>query len=725
MSDAPTSRRLMAAAHRHRGLLLPLAAAGLIFAILVPLPPGAVDVLLSANLALAACVLLTAIYVSRPLEFSVFPSLLLGATLLRLVLNVATTRLILTAGENGRTAAQAQLAAGQVVWSFSEFVAAGSLVAGAVVFAIVVIVQFVVVTKGAGRISEVAARFVLDAMPGKQMAVDADLKAGLINDAEALRRRDDVARQADFYGAMDGASKFLRGDAVAAVIITLINILGGLYVGMVRYGWSWDETSQLFTRLTIGDGLVTQIPAFIVSVAAALMVTRRAARSNLGEEVIAQLASRPAVLAVTAVFLSALALTSLPKLPLLFLAGGCAGLAWLLGRRNAGAPRAGASDGAESRGRRTDTGRDADQAGSDSPGVGASARETTRVSAARQIDPLRIELGFALVRLADSGQLLDRIAVLRDEIGSELGLVAPPVRVRDNLRLAAHEYRIGVRDAAVATGMLYAGRLLAVPGAHAAGKLEGREGTEPVSGLPAVWIEPGRADRATRMGYRTVAPEDVLMAHLGRVVRVRAAELLSREQVAEMLASLEADHPHLVAEARQRLSLARIQKLLRRLLGEAVPIRDLETILEAATDAAEGTDRIDEITEQVRAALAPALRQQYASSDGRIWCVRFKPELENAIHAHVHDTPQGPAAALPPALAGRIADAVTDELARLRREGRRGVVLCAPALRSAVRTLLAPSDPDAAVLAYNEVTSADVQSAATVAADVVQTAEHA
>ncbi len=704
-SAAATFQRVTSTVHRHRGLLVPLGAAALIFVILVPLPPPAVDVLLSANLALAAVILLTAIYVPRPVEFSAFPSLLLGATLFRLVLNVATTRLILTAGEGGRLPTGAHLAAGHVVWTFSDFVAAGSLVAGVVVFAIVVVVQFVVVTKGAGRVSEVAARFVLDAMPGKQMAVDADLKAGLISGDEALRRREDIARQADFYGAMDGASKFLRGDAVAAVVITLVNILGGLYVGMVRYGWSWEKTSGLFTRLTIGDGLVTQIPAFIVSVAAALIVTRRAGRSRLGEEVVSQLASRPAVLGVTAAFLAALSLTSLPKLPLLTLAVACGGLAWLLGRRGGTHAASDAADAESTHAAR-------------SPGAGPAARGAARPAAregAPGVDPLRVELGFALVRLAqERGGLLARFSAVRRELADDLGLPVPPVCVRDNLRLKAHEYAIRVRDAKAATGTLYAGRLLAIPGEHAAGKLIGREALEPVFGTPAVWVDPATADRAARMGYRTVPAEDVLAAHLTDVIRRHAAELLSREQVARMLSALEREHPNLVREAREKLSPGRLQKVLRLLLAEGVPIRDFEGILESACDAAERTQRTEEIAEQVRSSLAPSLCQQYASADGRVCCVCLKPELENAIHTHLHETPEGYAPAVPPALAGRITAAVSGELARLREQGRRPVVLCAPMLRPAVRKLLAPSDPTAAVLGYNEVESAEVESAATV-----------
>ena len=384
---------------RHRGLILPVVAAGMIFVILMPLPPVVINLLLIANLTLAAMILLTVIYVDSPLDFSVFPTVLLGATVFRLVLNVATTRLILTAGADGRGIAEAQSAAGQVVWTFSHFVTAGSLAVGVILFVIIAVVQFVVITKGAARISEVSARFVLDAMPGKQMAIDGDLSAGLITEVQARQRRQTVSRQADFHGAMDGASKFLRGDAVAAVVITLVNILGGIYVGMVQYGWNFSDTVDLFTRLTIGDGLVAQVPALIISLSAALLVTRSAAKTNLGEEVVRQLASRPIVLGLTAVFLAALSLTSLPKGPLLLLGVGLVGLAMLLSRRQKAAEAAAEDEAADTPDERT------------GPAVDDIQELLT-------VDPIRIEMGYALVSLVDSsqGDLLSRITALRRQI---------------------------------------------------------------------------------------------------------------------------------------------------------------------------------------------------------------------------------------------------------------------------------------------------------------------
>ena len=672
---------------RHRGLLLPVMAAGLIFVILVPLPPALMDMLLAGNIALSAIILLTCIRVGSPLEFSVFPSVLLGATLLRLALNVATTRLILTAGAGGRTIAQAQYAAGEVVWTFSSFVTLGSLAVGVILFAIIVIIQFIVVTRGASRISEVAARFVLDAMPGKQMAIDADLSAKLVTEAQARSRRRDIAREADFYGAMDGASKFLRGDAVAAVIITLVNILGGLYVGLVQYGWGWGETVNLFTRLTIGEGLAMQIPAFLVSVSAALLVTRSAAKTDLGAEVLAQLVSKPAVLIITAAFLAALTLTSLPSGPLLLLGGGCIGLAILLSRR-----------GGEVEG--------------ETPAAPASPPPPVQnLEELITIDSMRIELGYALVRLVDSaqqGDLLERIAALRRQVATELGFVVPPIRIRDDMQLEAHAYVIKVRSAAVARGRLYPRELLAIGSDNVAGKLIGRQTTEPAFGAAAVWISPSQKDRAERMNYTVVDAATALMTHLAEVIRRHAAEMLSRGQVVRLLDALKARCPTLVQEATEKLKLGTIQRMLQNLLRERVSIGDLEAILEAACDFPGEAANADGLTEHVRAALGPSLSQPYCAEDGKLWCMALDSELEETLRSQLEGGNGEPTVA--PELALRIAQSLGEHLGQLRRQGRRPVILCSPPVRATLRKLIGPSVPDAAVLGYNEIEAVEVQS---------------
>ncbi len=685
--------------HSHRGLLLPIAAAALIFAILVPLPPALMDVLLVGNIALAAIILLTTIHVSSPLDFSVFPSLLLGATLIRLVLNVASTRLILTAGAQGRTLPEAQVAAGDVIWAFSHFVTLGSLEVGVILFAIIAVIQFVVVTRGAARISEVAARFVLDAMPGKQMAIDADLNTGLIDEGEAHRRRGRIAGEADFYGAMDGASKFLRGDAVAAVIITLVNILGGLYVGMVQYGWGFSRTLGLFTRLTIGDGLVTQVPAFLVAISAALIVTRSTAKSNLGEEVLSQLTRRPVALVITAIFLVALTLTSLPKAPLLLLGLGCAGLAWILLRR-------GSSERPEE---------------TIEPDHGALSRSGTGegqvVDSLLTVDPLQIELGYTLVDLtnASDGSLLRRIGALRREIAAELGLPVPPVRINDEMRIDCETYVIRIRGVKVASGRLHARKLLALSDEEVAEELPGLAAIEPTFGTPAIWIARSQREHAEALNYTIVEPAAVLTTHLREIVRIHAAQLLNRQQVVKLLDNLKDDAGNLVQEARDRFSTGQIQRVLQSLLRERVPIRDLETILETMCDAPEQTSDTGELTELVRRALGGMLTQQYCGEDGKLWCISLDPGLAEEISGRVEKGERGGTVMIaPPERARRIAEAVADGLARVVRQGRRPVLLCDPRVRAPLRRMIAPLMPDAAVLAYSEVDSVEVQSVGSV-----------
>jgi len=679
---------------RHRGLILPVGAAALIFVILVPIPPVLIDIFLAMNLALAAVILLTTIHVRSPLEFNVFPSLLLGATLLRLVLNVATTRLILTAGADGAGPDQAAQAAGGVIYAFSSFVTSGSLAVGVILFTILVVIQFVVVTKGAARISEVAARFVLDAMPGKQMAIDSDLKAGLIEKEEARSRRQEISNRADFYGAMDGASKFIRGDALAAMIITLVNVLGGFYVGMIQYGWPAEQAVDVFTRLTIGDGLVTQIPAFLISISAALLVSRNTARTNLGEEVVAQLTARPVVLGITAVFLAALTLTALPKAPLVILGLGCAGLAWVLSRKD-----------------RVDRELESPQAYSQ-PARTAKSSEMA-IADLVAIDPLRIEIGYALVRLLDDSSqnyLLGRISELRREIGLELGLLVPPVIVRDNMSLGSHDYSMIVRGVAAAGGRLYPAQLLAVADGKVSGKLVGRETVEPVSGRGAVWVTEPQQDKARQMGYTVVSPTDVLMKHLAGVIGDNAPKLLSRRQVTEMLQAVADRDRGLVDEVTDKLPGYVIHKVLSGLLAERVSIRDLESILESLCDRAATTSCPELLCEYVRGDLGMSLSRQYCAQDGKLWCVSLAAHTENALHEHVTSGPDGVAMTAGPELAARISNAVSNALGRLRKTGRRPVVLCGPDVRRSLKQILRTSDPDAAVLGYNEIESVEVQS---------------
>jgi len=711
MDQGMTFERAIGWAVRHRGLALSAAAALLVLVLLVPLPSPVLDLLLVGNLALSAVILLTAIHVRSPLEFSVFPSVLLGATLLRLVLNVASTRLILTSGAGGLAIDEAQYAAGRVVYAFSEFVTVGSWQVGVILFAIIVIVQFVVVTKGSTRISEVAARFVLDAMPGRQMAIDADLSSGAITQEQAQRRRVEVSREADFYGAMDGASRFLRGDAIAGILIILVNILGGLYVGLVQYGWSWAETLSLFTRLTVGDGLVTQVPAFLVAVAAALTVSRGPTRCDLGETLVGQLTARPAVLGITAAFLGLLTLTSLPKLPLLMLGVGCGGLAWLLVWRRG---NEGSGDGMAAEAETAGEGlRWAPAAVARTGGRPAGAGEQD-LEDLLTVDAMRLEVGYALVRLVEpslGGAILERIAELRRRVAGELGVLIPPIRIRDNLRMEAHGYVIYIRGARAAAGRIYPGQLLAVAGDQAEGTLVGRETTEPAFGSPAVWIAPAQRAQAEGMDYAVIEPADVLMGHLAQTVRRRCGELLSRRQVTDLLDRLRQRVPGLVDELTQRMSVGQVQRVLQALLREAVPIRDLETILEALGEFEDVHD-LDAMVEHVRLALARTLCQSWCGDDGKLWCVTADPRLEDAVASCLTRTSRGTTVTAGPDLARRVIDGVEAALGQLRRRGCRGVILCTPAVRSALRQILAAGQPDVAVLAYSEIESVEVEAVA-------------
>ncbi|MFM1831755.1 MAG: Flagellar biosynthesis protein FlhA, partial [Planctomycetota bacterium] len=510
-----TSGDLPAILHRiaaHRHLIVPIGFLALIGVLVVPLPPLAMDVLISANIALAAIVLLTTIYMTRPLDFSVFPALLLATTLFRLVLNIASTRLILAAGE--LPPGEASTAAGEVIEAFADFVAGSNPVIGAIIFLILIIVQFVVITKGATRMSEVAARFTLDAMPGKQMAIDADLSAGLLTEEQARSRREEVTREADFYGAMDGASKFVRGDAIAGIIITAVNILGGLAIAMLMHDYTATQAIQIFGMLSIGDGLVSQIPAFIVAIAAGLIVARAGGGSNIGMEIPAQLASQPTALFLISGFLGMLALTPLPTVPLLLAGLTTGGIGWSMRKATAAAA-----------GRREDEARREAE---------AERVQPKPVESLLSVDMLELELGYGLVRMVDQangGDLLARIARIREELAQDLGLVMPPVRIRDNMNIPPEHYRLKIRGAVVAEGDVHADLLMAMDSGLATGTLQGIVGKEPAFGLDAIWIDPALRHRAEVQNYTVVDPSSVMSTHLTEVVRRHADELLSREEV--------------------------------------------------------------------------------------------------------------------------------------------------------------------------------------------------
>ncbi|UCG33019.1 MAG: flagellar biosynthesis protein FlhA [Phycisphaerales bacterium] len=670
---------------RLRALAYPLASMTLILVILVPLPTWLMDLLLVTNITASAVVLLTVMYMHGPLEFATFPSLLLSMTLFRLVLNTATTRLILTNADKGTAAA------GHVIEQFGEFVASGSLVVGVIIFLIIIIIQFVVITKGATRIAEVAARFTLDGMPGKQMAIDADLNAGLIGEAEAKARREEITREADFFGAMDGAAKFVRGDAIAGLIITLINIVGGLIVGMIFLGQPLFWCLETFTKLTIGDGLVSQIPAFIVSIAAGMIITRTKGEESLGEELLGQFTSRPVALGVTAGFLGLLALTPLPKLPLLMMGGGCAGIAIVLSRQAQVARK------------------QAEQVAAKD-----AARRPEKPETLLAVDPMELEVGYGLIRLVDrkqGGDLLDRITNMRRQIALDWGIVVPPIRIRDNIQLEPNQYVTKIRGMEVARGEVMPGQLLAIDSGMVTDPIGGIETKEPAFGLPALWISDQDRHVAEHRNYTVVEPSSVMATHLTEVIRSHAAELLTREEVHRLLDNLKERSPKVVEElVPEVMKPGEVQKVLQALLRERVPIRDLETILETLADWAARTKDADVLTEYVRNALARTICQQYRDpgepgGPPKIHCITLDPKVEDLLNAHLDRSETGSVLTISPAVQNQLVSAVReqiDEAIKLS-GGRTVVILCSPQVRAWVRRMIEPGMPQIGVLAYNEI----------------------
>ncbi len=709
---------------RFKSLLVPVATVCLIMVIVVPLPPMILDLLLAANLALAAMILVTTIFVETPLDFSAFPSLLLGTTLFRLVLNIATTRLILSADAN--TPAEAVGVAGKVIQAFATFVTGSgggqsNLVVGLILFIILIVVQFVVITKGATRISEVAARFTLDAMPGKQMAIDADLNAGAITEVQARSRREAIAQEADFYGAMDGAAKFVRGDAIAGIIITIVNILGGFAVGVFQKGWTMGESLEVFTLLTIGDGLVSQLPAFVISIGAGLIVTRSSSRSDLGTELMRQLTHRWRPLAVTSAFLAVMAFTGLPAFPLLTLSGLVGTMAWMIHRKEKHKGQFDAQTAAQK----------------------ARTPVQPPVEQMLTVDTMELEVGYGLVRMVDAAQggtLLDRISAIRRQLAGEMGLVMPPVRIRDNMQHQPNEYHIKIRGNSVANGMVHPGQLLAMDNGLVSTDYEPLEGLrtrEPAFGVEAVWIDPGQKQRAETLNYIVVDATSVLATHLVEVVKNHAWELLTREETNNLITQARQKSPKLVEEifgAGDKGGLLKpgeLQRVLQNLLRERVPIRDLESILETLGDWAPRTRDTEVLTEYVRNGLRRTICNQFVTMEAtptsndplstdeinaapatpRLYCVSLDPMLEDQIMAYIERTTEGTTMSMPPAVGQRVTQAIITELQKLIGAGHHPVVLASPQVRAQVRRLLEPHLPNAAVLGYNEISKGvEVQS---------------
>ena len=662
---------------RNQDVTLAVAVVAILMVLVIPIPTWLLDILLSLNISVSIVVLLSTIYLRSAIEFAVFPSLLLMLTLFRLSLNVAATRLILANADAGR-----------VIDAFGGFVTAGSAVVGFIIFAILIVIQFVVITRGAGRISEVAARFTLDAMPGKQMGVDADLNAGLITEAEARQRRSRIEREADFYGAMDGATKFVRGDAIAGLIITLVNIVGGLIIGVAMRGMGFNEALETYTRLTIGDGLVSQIPALIISTGAAMLVTRAASEDNLGSDLSAQLTRYPRALLVGSAMLAAFALVpGMPTVPFLLVA---ALIAFAGYQSQQLSVRQAAFDLAEKQ-------------RAEAPAKEAAPRTEDYLV----VDPLKIELGYGLIGLADKsqgGDLLSRIQILRQQIASKHGFIVPVIRIVDNMRLRPNDYRVLLRESVIAKYELHPDQYLAMNPGLARGEIEGIKTIEPAFGLQAVWVTRQNRDRAERMGYTIVEPSAVLATHLTELILAHADELVTREDVQALVDNLKTTAKTVVEElVPGLLSLGEVQKVLHNLLRERVSIRNLQTILETLADFAPRSKDTDILTEYVRHALARQICAEYKDEDGALRVVTLAPALEQEFNDAIQRAEAGRYLPVDPARADAIASAAAKALQPLIQGGYEGIVLTTAQVRRYLRRILESRIPRVVVLSYNEI----------------------
>ncbi len=651
-------------------------AAGIVFIIvmmIIPIPTPLIDILLALNISLTLIVLLTAIYNMEPLEFSVFPGLLLVTTLFRLSLNITTTRLILS-----------QADAGRIIEAFGGFVIGGNYVVGIVIFIILVIINFVVITKGSGRIAEVAARFTLDAMPGKQMSIDADLNNGIIDEEEAKDRREKISKEADFYGAMDGASKFVRGDAVAGLLITFINILGGFAIGVAQLGMQWTDALATYTTLTIGDGLVSQMPALMISTAAGIIVSRAAAKSNLGEDLTSQLFTQHRSMFIVAGVLTLFAFVpGLPFIPFIALAA----LAVLMGRTVMNASR------------QQEVEKEEEEA--------KEVKPEEKIEDLLYLDPLEIQIGYGLIPLVDpdqGGDLMERVTNLRKQFATELGIVLPPVRIRDNVQLQPNQYVFKIRDNDIAQGEVMVGYYMALNPGDVTADVEGINTMEPTYGLPAKWITPAQKDTAELNNWTVIEPAAVLATHFMEVVRAQAHRILTRETVQSLLDNLKRENRTVVDEVvPNMLSVGQVQKVLQFLLSEGVPIRDLVTILETLGDYASLTKDPELLVEAVRGALGETIAKRYQDENGAINAITIDPQLENMMTEGVSQAAQqGIQYILPPEIFRGLYQVLMKLAEDFKNKGMETIIVTAPNIRRFLRKFVEPFLPQAAVLSYSE-----------------------
>ena len=664
------------------GIGTPVLIITLLAMMVLPLPPLALDLLFTFNIALSLVVLLAAVYSLRPLDFAVFPTILLIATLLRLALNLASTRVVLLEGHTGTDAA------GKVIQAFGDFVVGGNYTVGLVVFAILVIINFVVVTKGAGRVSEVSARFTLDAMPGKQMAIDADMNAGVISQDEARQRRADIAREADFYGSMDGASKFVRGDAIAGILILFINIIGGLIVGMAQHNLSLSVAAENYILLTIGDGLVAQIPSLLLSTATAIVVTRISDSAEMNDQIVSQLFSSPRPLFIAAVVIGSLGLVpGMPNAVFLALAAAMAGAGYWVANKTA-----------------TSTESEAQTELEKLPAPTADVEELNWQDVP-PMDMIALEVGYRLISLVDKnqgGELLGRIRSVRKKISQDLGFLLQSVHIRDNLDLDPNHYQIMVMGVPVGRGVIYPGKEMAINPGQVFGDLNGIAAKDPTFGLDTVWIEPTQREEAQAMGYTVVDAGTVIATHLSQLLKDYAHEFLGHDEVQMLLDNLAKTSPKLVESlVPNLLSLGAVLKVMQNLLAEGIPIRDVRTIAEALAEGALKSQDPDALTSGVRMALSRTIYQQINGLEGELEVLSLDPQLEQMLQ----DTLRGQQTSmgLEPGLAEQMLQQISQGVARMESEGKPAVLLVAATIRSWLASLVRTNNRGLHVLAYDEI----------------------
>jgi flagellar biosynthesis protein FlhA len=667
----------------HLGVLFPVMIIMAIGLLVIPIPTVLMDLLLVGNMTAAVMILLTAIHVRKPLDFNVFPVLLLGTTLTRLVLNIASTRLILTNGATDRLDA-----AGGMIRSFGDFVAGGNLVIGMVIFMILLIIQFLVITRGASRISEVAARFTLDGLPGKQLAIDADLNAGLIDQQEAHRRREELSEQADFYGAMDGAGKFVTGDALAGMAITVVNVLGGLYIGLVQNSMGIAEAAEIFTTLTIGDGLVSQIPAFLIALATGFLITRSSADSNLSQNVSSQLLQSPAALNYSAILLGGLAFTGLPMIPLLSLAGGCLLIASIIKTPQ------------------TETTEESEAKPPTPQSSTNPAEPKSDLFDRLHVEPLELSLGLGLLKLTkqEHGDLLKSLSNLRQQIAEELGLIVPSVQIRDDLTLDRHEYRIRIKGVEFARGTAYSDGFLALETPQTTRQIAGIELQTSSDLLRAKWIESRQAETARSYGYRVVEPSTALIIHFAEVVHDHASELLTRQQVHELLDRLKQKAPRMVEELVPNvINTVKIHQVLTSLLEERVPIRDLETILQTMGDYSTRVHQSGPLAELVRRRLAGSITEHYRDENRQLTALELDTQFEESLLPLVAWDDNTPFLRITRDRERSLLIELNQRVGQMITDGFSPVLICEAELRPALKRLTRNRLPRLGVLARQEI----------------------